>query len=474
MRAAPTYFGKRLCILRCIGAVVFFAALILLSGAPAALVAQWPSYPSPGVPKTADGKPNLNGPAPRTADGKPDLTGIWQNNRTVGGTVAARTSATPPASNEDLIAIARRSPFWNLGSQFKDGLPFTPWGAEVHRQRVANNSKDNPDAHCLPMGIMQFHNHGEPRKMIQTPQVIVILYEANAGMRQIFTDGRPLPGKDADPWWYGYSTGHWEGDTLVVQSAGFRDLGWLDVEGSPLSDAGKYHRALPPPRLRAFGYRSHHRRPQSLHQALDRRRAPAHSAGHRNNRVRLPGKRTGLAAFDCKVSIVQDTMQTLVQDVQYALRTLAASPGFVAAAVLSLALGIGANTAIFTLTDAVFLNPLPVQEASRVIEVYTVDHLTKATNNLGRTGTSWANFVDVRDQNQVFSGIAAFTFAGVSITGRGEPKPENAELVTANYFDVLGRQAVPGARIFARRRSKAHASGNPKLQPLAKPIRRRP
>jgi hypothetical protein len=89
------------------------------------------------------------------------------------------------------------------------------------------------------MGMMQFHYHPEPRKMIQTPQVIVILYEANAGIRQIFTDGRPLPGKDADPWWYGYSTGHWDGDTLVVQSSGFRDLGWLDVEGSPLSDTAK-------------------------------------------------------------------------------------------------------------------------------------------------------------------------------------------------------------------------------------------
>ena len=145
---------------------------------------------------------------------------------------------TLPPSNEDLLAVARRSPFWNLGSQFKDGLPFTPWGAEIHRQRVADNSKDNPDAHCLPMGLLQFHNHGEPRKMIQTPQEIVILYEANAGIRQIYTDGRPIP-KDPDPWWYGYSTGHWEGDTLVVQTAGFRDLGWLDVEGSPLSETGR-------------------------------------------------------------------------------------------------------------------------------------------------------------------------------------------------------------------------------------------
>jgi len=131
-------------------------------------------------------------------------------------------------------------------------------------------------------------------------------------------------------------------------------------------------------------------------------------------------------------------MPTLLQDVKYAFRNLAASPGFVVAAVLSLALGIGANTAIFTLTNAVFLNPLPVQEASRVVEVYTLDHLTKTTNNLGRTGSSWLNFVDVREQNQVFSGIAAYTFAGISITGRGEPKPENAQLVTANYFDVLG------------------------------------
>ncbi len=211
-------------------------AVVLLS-VPAGLFAQWPSYPSPGVPKTPDGKPNLTAPAPRTADGKPDFSGIWQNDRTVGGTVAARSSAKPPSSNEDLIAIARRSPFWNLGSQFKDGLPFTPWGAKVHSERVADNSKDNPDAHCLPMGIMQFHNHGEPRKMIQTPQEIVILYEANAGIRQIFTDGRSLP-NDPDPWWYGYSTGHWEGDTLVVETAGFRDMGWLDVEGSPLSDQG--------------------------------------------------------------------------------------------------------------------------------------------------------------------------------------------------------------------------------------------
>jgi len=104
---------------------------------------------------------------------------------------------------------------------------------------MADNSKDNPDAHCLPMGFMQFHTHPQPRKIIQTPDVILIIYEANSGLRQIFMDGRPLPGPDAEPWWYGYSVGKWEGDTLVVESRGFRDGEWLDVRGSPLTPSAK-------------------------------------------------------------------------------------------------------------------------------------------------------------------------------------------------------------------------------------------
>jgi hypothetical protein len=224
-----------------------FEAIVMIAALPAALFAQWPSYPTPGVPRTPDGKPNLSAPAPKTTDGKPDLTGIWENVRPPAQATVPNVKTAGPnddvltglQTNNDFLALVKRSPFWDLGSSFKDGLPFQPWAAELHRQRVADNNKDNPDAHCLPMGMMQFHYHPEPRKMIQTPQVIVILYEANAGIRQIFTDGRPLPGKDADPWWYGYSTGHWDGDTLVVQSSGFRDLGWLDVEGSPLSETAK-------------------------------------------------------------------------------------------------------------------------------------------------------------------------------------------------------------------------------------------
>jgi hypothetical protein len=102
---------------------------------------------------------------------------------------------------------------------------------------MADNMKDNPDAHCLPMGNMQLHTHPQPRKIIQTPDVIVLLYEGNGGVRQLFTDGRPLPSSDPQPWWFGYSTGRWEGDALVARSSGFRDGGWLDVNGSPLTDA---------------------------------------------------------------------------------------------------------------------------------------------------------------------------------------------------------------------------------------------
>jgi hypothetical protein len=104
---------------------------------------------------------------------------------------------------------------------------------------MAGNSKDNPDAACLPLGHMQLHTHSQPRKIVQTKSLIVIMYEANAGLRQIFMDGRPAPPKDAQPWWYGYSRGSWDGDTLVVESTNFRDDGWLDVNGAPLTSEGK-------------------------------------------------------------------------------------------------------------------------------------------------------------------------------------------------------------------------------------------
>ena len=118
------------------------------------------------------------------------------------------------------------------------GLPFQPWAAELRKQRLAQNSKDHPDAHCLPLNPVQLHSHPQPRKIIQTPGMVLMIYEANDGRRQIFTDGRTLPA-DPDPWWFGYSVGHWDGDTLVVETKGFRDMSWLDEEGTVITSAGK-------------------------------------------------------------------------------------------------------------------------------------------------------------------------------------------------------------------------------------------
>jgi len=212
------------------------AVVVTLS---ASLAAQWPSFPTANVPRTADGKPNLLAPAPRAADGKPDLSGIWGSPgwREIGaGSGVSGTGGAPGTP-----AVLPRGPglFFDIGSGVPGGLPFQPAGLALKKQRMADNMKDNPDAHCLPMGNMQLYTHPQPRKIIQTASIIVILYEGNAGIRQIHTDGRPLPNNDPQPWWFGYSTGKWVGDTLVVETTGFRDGGWLDVNGSPLTDAAK-------------------------------------------------------------------------------------------------------------------------------------------------------------------------------------------------------------------------------------------
>jgi hypothetical protein len=198
--------------------------------ASVSLSAQWPRHPQAGAPRTPDGQVRLDAPTPKTPDGKPDLSGVWETLRTGAGQVITGVDVPP---------LQRTSQFWNIGAGLNGDLPLQPWAAELRAKRVADNSKDNPDAHCLPIGITQLHNHPQPRKIIHTPSLIVILYEANGGIRQIFTDGRPLPNNDPQPWWYGYSIGKWEGDTLIVETTGFRDGGWLDVNGAPLTDAAK-------------------------------------------------------------------------------------------------------------------------------------------------------------------------------------------------------------------------------------------
>jgi hypothetical protein len=209
------------------------AAMVFTLSASVPLGAQWPKFSTPG-PKTADGKVDLRGPTPRTADGKPDLSGVWETiqGRRGGGpapVAAEGTGELPPSG----------SIFGNIGDQTQGGAPYQPWAAELVKKRMADNSKDNPDAHCLPMGVMQMTSHPYPKKIIQTPSEVIAIYEGSGTtVREIFLDGR-APAKDAEPWWNGYSTGRWDGDTLVVETVGFMDDGWLDVRGSPLTSAGK-------------------------------------------------------------------------------------------------------------------------------------------------------------------------------------------------------------------------------------------
>jgi hypothetical protein len=200
----------------------------ILTGFAAAqlLAAQWINYPTAGVPKNPDGSPNLSASAPRTKDGKPDLSGLW----------------APPRRapvNESLEGqLNATGPFWDFGSVVPGGLPYRPWAAEVRHRRFADHSKDNPDVECMPLGILQMNTHPFPRRFVQSPGYLAILHERDMEYRQIFTDGRPLP-KDPQPSWNGYSTGRWEGDTLVVETIGFRDGLWADYDGSPVTSEAK-------------------------------------------------------------------------------------------------------------------------------------------------------------------------------------------------------------------------------------------
>jgi hypothetical protein len=148
--------------------------------------------------------------------------------------------------------------FFEAGGNMDGGLPYTPWAADLRKARFALNARDNPDAMCMPMGFLQFHQQPQPRKIIHTPKLILIEYEANYGIRHIYLDGRTLPPQgEPQPWWYGYSVGRWEGDTLVVETNNLRGAedgpydGWLDVNGSPYSREAKITERFRRP---AFGH----------------------------------------------------------------------------------------------------------------------------------------------------------------------------------------------------------------------------
>jgi hypothetical protein len=186
--------------------------------------AQWLNYPTPGIPRLVDGKPNLSAPAPKLADGTPDLSGIWAAECAIYG----------------LDACFTRSLFFNLAKDLKpDDVLMTPWAATVQKQRESRNHVDDPYGYCLPPGTPRINFGGGPFKILQTSAVTALLYETLAGMtfRQVFTDGRRFPAS-SEPTWLGYSIGRWESETFVIETAGFRDNGWLDtLKAHPHSDA---------------------------------------------------------------------------------------------------------------------------------------------------------------------------------------------------------------------------------------------
>ena len=198
------------------------ASSIVCVALAASASAQWLNLKTPGLPRTPDGKVDLKASPPRGADGKPDLSGIWEPD----GTKFIR----------------------NLAADLKpDELVMTPSAqALFDRRRTGALSKEEPDANCLPQGVPKISAAPAPWRIVQTPGITFIVYEAFTQWRQIFTDGRPLP-TNPNPTWFGYSVGKWDGDTLVVETVGFNGRAWLDQMGHPSTDAlhvtERFHRA---------------------------------------------------------------------------------------------------------------------------------------------------------------------------------------------------------------------------------------
>lgn len=212
----------------------FVCTLILLAGAHFNANAQWLNYHAPGTPRTPGGKPNLTAPAPHAANGNPDLSGVWQVEPTPAeemkrlfGDMSAEGALgdTTSAFSKYLI---------NILLDFKpEESPLRPEFAELLRQR---RGKETPLLHCLPIGIPAADLLPGPFKIIQTPDLILARNEYENSFRQIYTDGRKPP-TDPDPLWLGYSVGKWDANTLVVDTVGFNDKGWLDGMGHPRSEA---------------------------------------------------------------------------------------------------------------------------------------------------------------------------------------------------------------------------------------------
>ena len=198
------------------------------------LVAQWLKYPTPGVPRKADGKVDMAAPSPRLADGRPDFSGIWMT----GEPNRRSTDPKEAESPGDPSAITASRKMANLGVDLPGGLPYQPWLVPIVKERTANLAKNDPHILCWPDNFIRAYGMPHLLKFVHSPTLLVTLNEMNAGYRQVFTDGRPLP-EDPNPTLQGYSSAKWSGDTLVIDSIGFRDDTWIDWNGSVLTQSAK-------------------------------------------------------------------------------------------------------------------------------------------------------------------------------------------------------------------------------------------
>ena len=217
--------------------------VILMAAASGTLEAQWFDQPSPGAPRTSSGAVDLSAPPPRLPNGRPDLSGVWMSAEplcVIRGTapVSEVLKLNPPERKcpPRTASFSRQS--INIGIDMPGGLPYQPWLAKLVAERTANQAIDDPHIRCLPDNFIRAYGLPHYLKFVQTPGLLVMLNEYNGIYRQVFTDGRPLP-KNPNPSWQGYSIGAWAGETLVIDSIGFRDDSWIDWGGSVITEAAR-------------------------------------------------------------------------------------------------------------------------------------------------------------------------------------------------------------------------------------------
>ena len=210
----------------------FFGSLL----ASTQVGAQWIGYPTADVPRRADGSVDMNAPAPRTADGKPDLSGLW----------IADTTPEGEETRSDAHGLSSGREMRDMGVDMEGGLPYQPWLVPIVAEHRENLAINDPHIRCLPDNFLRAYGLPHLQKFVQTPGLLIVLNEMNAGYRQVFLDGRELP-DDPSPSWQGYSSARWSDDTLIVDTIGIRNNSWIDWSGSVLTEQARVREEITRP-----------------------------------------------------------------------------------------------------------------------------------------------------------------------------------------------------------------------------------